>query len=125
MSEHGTSSDDEPLTHEAWADALRDGDLLGQRCLDCGHETAAPKAACGRCGSRALETITLPTEGTVYTETTMSVVPRGFEGPSQVGIVDLGEARVLARLEGSPSIGDRVDLENAFEVDGEVVPQFS
>ncbi|WP_255194316.1 Zn-ribbon domain-containing OB-fold protein [Natronobeatus ordinarius] len=118
-------SDDELLTHQTWADALRDGELLGQRCPECGHETAAPKAACGRCGSRALETVALPTAGTVYTETTMSVVPRGFEGPYQVGVVDLGEARVLARLEGEVAIGDRVELEGALEVDGEVAPLFS
>jgi len=65
------------LTYEDWATALRDGTLLGQRCSDCGHVTAAPKAACAHCGSQGLTTTELPTTGEVYTETTLEVVPEG------------------------------------------------
>ena len=116
------------LTHAEWARALRDGDLRGQRCLECGHETAAPKAACVRCGERSLETITLPTEGTVVSTTTIAVAPTAFESPYQVAIVELGDARVLGRLEGDAEIGDRVTFVGALETgedDGEPAPVFS
>lgn len=116
------------LGYEEWATALEAGELLGQRCLECGHETAAPKAACGRCGARALETISLPTAGTVRAETTVAVAPEGFDGPYRVAVVDLGEARVLARLADGrdAEIGDRVAFEGAVSSpDGEPAPLFA
>ncbi|WP_207590124.1 zinc ribbon domain-containing protein [Halomontanus rarus] len=123
-----TSDDDranEVLTHAEWAAALADGELLGQRCSDCGHETAAPKAACARCGSRSLETVSLPTEGVVYSETTVAVAPAGFEGGYRVAVIDLGEARVLARLEGDAGIGDSVEFVGPLEDGEEPAPLFA
>ena len=113
-----------PLTHDEWAGALRDGELLGQHCPDCGHETAAPKAACARCGSRSIETVSFPTEGTVYSVTTIGVPPADFEGPYDVAIVDLGDAHVLAGLEDEAAIGDRVELEGVVG-DDEPAPLFT
>ncbi|MCU4741475.1 Zn-ribbon domain-containing OB-fold protein [Natronoglomus mannanivorans] len=115
-----------PLSYDEWASALEDGELLGQRCADCGHETAAPKAACGRCGSRGLETVSLPTEGVVYSETTIAVAPAGFDGGSyRVAVIDLGEARVLARLEGDAGIGDSVEFVGSLEGREEPAPLFA
>lgn len=110
------------LVYDSWTRALRDGILLGQRCDDCGHETGAPKAACARCGSRDLETIELPTTGTVYTETRLSVVPKPFadEDGYQVAVVELGEARVMAQIDGTVEIG----AEGAIEVNGNLAPVF-
>ncbi|WP_255168068.1 Zn-ribbon domain-containing OB-fold protein [Natrononativus amylolyticus] len=125
-----TASGDETgdlLRYDEWAAALEDGDLRGQRCPDCGHETAAPKAACGRCGARDLETVSLPTEGTVYTETTVAVAPEGFDGGYRVAVVDLGEARVLARLadDCEAGIGDPVEFSGTVSgPNGEPAPLF-
>ncbi|WP_254768844.1 Zn-ribbon domain-containing OB-fold protein [Salinilacihabitans rarus] len=116
---------DDRLTHAEWTAAIEDGDLLGQRCPDCGHETAAPKAACARCGSREVETVSLPTEGVVHTATTIAVAPEGFEGPYRVAVIDLGEARVLARLDGDAGIGDAVELAGAVDDRDEPAPLFS
>lgn len=116
--------DDGRLTHRAWAQALRDGVLLGQQCGVCGRATAAPKAACGSCGSRVLDVVQLPTEGEVYAETTIAVSPAGFEAPYQVAIVSLGETRVLARIDGEVAIGDSVELVDVTEVDGQPAPVF-
>lgn len=122
-------SDDERaselLTHAEWAAALADGELLGQRCSNCNHETAAPKAACARCGSRTLETVSLPTEGVVYSETTVAVAPVGFDGGYRVAVIDLGEARVLARLEGDAGIGDPVEFVGPLEDGEEPAPLFA
>jgi len=101
----------ETLTHATWAAALRDGRLLGQSCRECGHVAGAPKAACAHCGSRDLATVRLPTTGEVYTETTVNVPPEGFEEESyQVGMVTVGDARVMARFESAVAIGDGVAL---------------
>lgn len=107
-----SDSDLPELTHRTWSDALRSGRLLGQACADCGHVAGAPKAACTRCGSRAIETVELPTTGEVYTETTVMVPPEGIEERGyQVAIVQIGEARVMGRIEGDEvGIGDELRL---------------
>lgn len=112
------------LTARAWRRALRDGLLLGQRCPDCGHVTAAPKAACARCGARDLAVEALPTTGEVYTQTTIAVAPEGFEGPYRVGVVDLGDARVLARIPDDADIGDQLSLAGVVETDDRPAPRF-
>lgn len=112
------------LTTAAWRRALRDGVLLSQRCPDCGHVTGAPRAACARCGARDLAVETLPTVGEVYTQTTIAVTPAAFEGPYRVGVVQLGDARVLGRIPDDAAIGDEVSLTGVFEADDRVAPQF-
>ena len=125
MSDESTTTD-ELLTYDRWTEALESGDLLGQRCPACEHETAAPKAACARCGSRELETITLPTEGVVYTESTVAVAPEGFEAPYRVAVIDLGEGRILGRLtdDCEAGIGDEVSLLGTVEEGTERAPLF-
>ena len=113
------------LTHEEWANALRDGDLLGVACVDCGATYGTPFAVCNDCGSRDVETTELPAAGEVYTETTIEVPPIGFEGPYQVGIVQLGNARVTARFKDRVEIGDRVSLDGVVDAGGEPAPVFS
>jgi hypothetical protein len=107
-----SKSDLPELTHRTWSEALRSGRLLGQACPDCGHVAGAPKAACAQCGSRSVETVELPTTGEVYTETTVMVPPEGVEeGGYQVAIVEVGEARVMGRIEGEVvGIGDELRL---------------
>ncbi|TKR27613.1 Zn-ribbon domain-containing OB-fold protein [Natronomonas salsuginis] len=115
------------LTHRAWSEALEDGELLGQACGGCDATLGAPKAACPHCGSRELETIELPTSGTVYTETTINVPPIGIDQRGyQVAVVQLGDARVLGRLvDQDVGIGSRVGLAGFDEDDdGYVTPHF-
>jgi len=115
----------ESLKYEEWAEALRGGRLVGQECAVCGNVTGAPKAACPDCGSRELSRVGLPDEGTVYTETTVAVAPEGFEDdPYKIGVVQLGEARVLGRLGDDAEIGDEVVLSGTYEHDGEPSPVF-
>ena len=116
--------DGDVLTASAWGRALRDGVLLGQRCPACGHATGAPKAACARCGERDLAVEALPTAGQVYTETTIAVAPEGFEGPYRVGVIDLGDARVLGRIPDDAAIGDEVAVAGVVEADDRVAPRF-
>lgn len=127
MSDEALSTDaieSDELTYQDWTAALRDGALLGQQCGDCDHVTAAPKAACARCGSRDLAATELPTIGEVYTETTLEVVPEGFDGPYQVALVTLDDARVMSHVPADVEIGQRVELTDAIEDDGAVGPVF-
>lgn len=117
----------EGLTHDAWTEAVRDGSLRGATCGECGATVGTPKAACPHCGARALAPVELPTRGVVYSETTINVPPDGVEERGyQVAIVDLGEARVLGRLDDrSVDIGDDVALSGYVEDEtGAVAPRF-
>lgn len=115
------------FTHAAWTDALADGVLLGGACGACGTTVGTPKAACPDCGVRGLDPVELPTEGVVYTETTINVPPAGMEERGyQVAIVDLGPARVLGRLaDGGVEIGESVALAGYVEDEqGYAAPRF-
>lgn len=127
MSEHATPVDSYleggELTATAWANALRDHVILGQECGACGHKTAAPKAACARCGSRELAVIRLPETGRVYSETTISVPPAGYEGPYKVAIIALDEeTRILAQVDEGAEIGDEAAFTGVIEEDPSGIP---
>jgi uncharacterized OB-fold protein len=116
--------EDGRLKHAGWRRALRNGHLLGQACRDCEHVTGAPKAACARCGSDAIAPVELPTTGEVFAETTVHVAPDPFDGPYQVALVSLGDARVMARVEDGVTIGDAVGLSGTIEADNAPAPVF-
>jgi uncharacterized OB-fold protein len=114
------------LSYDEWADAVREGRLLGLAC-SCGHTNGSPTAACPHCGSRDLKRVDLPTEGVVHTETTIQVPPSAFETRGyQVVVVEVGSARVMGRV-GEPEveIGDEVTLTDTIaEDDGRPAPVF-
>lgn len=115
------------LTHDEWTDALSNGDLLGQTCSDCGATYGTPVSVCHDCGGRALETTPLPREGEIHSVTRVEVSPIGFDSPYHVGLVQLGEARITARIAddpAEPTIGTTVALSDVIEDDGYSVPVF-
>jgi len=112
------------LDADGWTTALEDDRLLGQACPDCEHVTAAPKAACARCGSRDLEPVELPEEGTVYSATRVEVAPDGFAAPYTVALVTVGDARVTARIDADVEIGDDVRFRGATESTEGPAPMF-
>lgn len=113
------------LGYAEWCAALRDGALLGLACSDCDRVYGTPVSVCDSCGSRDLETVQFPTTGDVYTETTVHVPPVAFDGPYQVGLVEIGEARVMGRLQGDVEIGDAVELIDVIDHDGDPAPVFA
>ena len=84
--------------------ALLEGKLIGQKCLDCNSYTCPPKATCDNCGSRNLETVELRGKGVIRTFTTTYVAPAGYEkeSPYTVALVELDEG---------PWIVGRIDLD--------------
>lgn len=121
-----TYLEDGELTHRAWSAALREDVLLGERCADCDHVTAAPKAACACCGSRDTAVIELQTEGTVYAETTVFVAPAAFSDaePYGVALIDIGDARIMAHIDGDAAAGDAVAFRGTVEQDDSPAPLF-
>jgi len=114
------------LDYATWAEALREGRLLGLAC-GCGHTNGSPTGACPHCGSRDFERVELPTEGVVHSETTIQVPPSTFEERGyQVVVVEVGEAKVMGRVDGDGvAIGDEVRLSGVVaEDDGNPAPRF-
>lgn len=116
--------EDENLTYKRWESALRDDVLLGQVCDDCGHVVGVPKSVCGQCKDQNLSATRLPETGEVYSATVIEVTPAGQADRYQVGIVDLDETRVLARLSGTAEIGDQVSFVGHIEYDEMPGPVF-
>ena len=121
-----SSENDIPLSYADWRAYLKAGDLVGLECRSCGHVTATPKRACVECGDRSLDTHTLPNVGVVHSETTITVPPVEFEGPYQVAVVDLGDAKILGRIGGDENvdIGATVECTDTVELDGMPAPLF-
>lgn len=94
--------------------------LVGGACSGCGTRMFPASAACPRCGAATIESVGLPTSGTVWSWTVQRFAPKPpfrvpdpFE-PYTVAYVDLGPVKVESRLTGRPvdawAIGDEVRL---------------
>jgi len=114
------------LNHELWEEALADETILGLDCEDCDYVTATPKAACPRCGNRSISVVKLPDTGTVYTKTMIEVAPEEHGSGYQLALIELGEAKFLARIvdEDYVEIGDEVELDGTFEYAGDLAAVF-
>jgi uncharacterized OB-fold protein len=85
-----------------------DPKLLGGRCADCGAVAFPVPPSCSRCAGQAIDTVELPSTGTLWTWTIQGFPPKSppyllvetpltFK-PYGVGYIDLGEVKVEARL---------------------------
>lgn len=76
------------------------GELMFVECLSCGSKFAAPKAICGRCGSKNVKWRMSKGVGKLITYTVIHVPPLQFkdQAPYVVGIVELREGFKLLSL---------------------------
>lgn len=102
----------DPLTASFW-DAARNGQLMIQRCLDCGRHQFYPRPFCLVCESQRVAPTEASGGGIVYSLTVVhiSTDPSALS-PYAVGLIELDEGpRLLGRLTSTDlSIGDRVAL---------------
>ncbi len=110
--------------YDDWQSALEEGTILGSRCRRCSHVTATPKRLCVECGGDRLQRVSLPTTGEVYSETTVSVAPAGFDGPYTVAVVDLDGAHLTVRVDDPVEIGDTVQFVDVITSEGCKAPVF-
>ena len=78
-----------PVSQPYW-DGCRRGELLVQKCRDCGGLTFIPQVACMHCLSPELEWVRSSGRGTVYSYTVVwrPQMP-AFEVPYVVAIIDI------------------------------------
>jgi uncharacterized OB-fold protein len=87
---------------EWWWDGVQAGQLLIQKCEDCGALRHPPRPVCGECLSMKWGSVPTSGEGTVHSYVVMHHPPiPGYEMPLAVGLIDLAEGtRVVANVEG-------------------------
>ncbi len=101
--------------------------LEASRCKTCREVYFPPRLVCGKCRSRAFETVRLSDEGEIVTYTVIRVPPSQFvdEAPYAVGIVELdGGVKVMAQIVDCDfddlDIGKKVKVEfRKIQEDGE------
>lgn len=72
---------------------LKDGRIMGTKCKKCGYQTFPPRADCPKCLSGDFEFVEYSGKGKVYTYSTISALPAGFD--------DMGEYTcTVVELEG-------------------------
>lgn len=101
--------------------------LRGVRCTDCDEVTFPVQTSCQRCGSTGVETIDLPTTGTLWTWTSQSFKPKepykGLEDPENfapyyVGYVELeGFTRVETRLAVADESALKIGMKMALKIE--------
>jgi uncharacterized OB-fold protein len=100
---------------------LKDGRLMGSRCKSCGYQTFPPRADCPECLSGDFEFVEYTGQGKVFTFSTISAAPTGFEDlvPYTVVVVELHEGgRLLGWL------GESISAEEvSIGMDVQTVPR--
>ena len=97
-----------------FADHLREGKLMGSRCVKCGEQSFPPRADCLGCMSDEFEWVEYTGKGKLHTFTVISAAPTGFDdmAPYTIGVVDLDEGgRLLAWIEDIPTEELKVGME--------------
>jgi len=112
-----------------WEGARR-GELLAQRCADCGNLAHPPRPMCPACHSVHREEVRLSGRGEVYSW----IIPRhppalGFAQPPVVAVIQLEEgirlvSNVVGVADGQVAIGMQVEVQFEPTVGGYAVPVF-
>lgn len=96
-----------PLQSKEWNriypfyDNLREGRLTTTACKDCGKKSFPPRVICPECLSENLEWVDLPTKGKVLVVSEEEIgVPMGFETPLIHALIEIGEFKMMVRVNG-------------------------
>ena len=121
-----------PETQPFWDGCAR-GELMLQRCLDCGKPYFYPRPICPECSSVNVEWFAASGRATLYSYVINHRPAPGFEAdaPYAIAVVQLEEGpRMMTNLVGVPNTPEDLVLDMAlqvtFEARGDVtVPLFS
>jgi uncharacterized OB-fold protein len=116
------------LVAKPFVEALQRGEILYQRCCECGGAQRLARYACTGCGSGRLEWLPAAGGGTVFAITVVSRPPdEAFRAlvPYGLALVDLDEgARLMGHAPTDLKIGERVRAE-VFELGERCLLRFS
>jgi uncharacterized OB-fold protein len=121
-----------PETQPFWDGCAR-GELLLQRCRDCGKPYFYPRPVCPACGSTDVEWFRASGRATLYSYVINHRPARGFEAeaPYAIAVVELAEGpRMMTNIVGVPNTPEDLildmELQVTFEQRGDVtIPLFA
>jgi uncharacterized OB-fold protein len=121
-----------PETQPFWDGCAR-GQLLLQRCRECGKPYFYPRPICPSCGSTDVEWFEASGRATLYSYVINHRPARGFEndGPYAIAVVELAEGpRMMTNITGIPNTPEDLvldmELQVTFEQRGDVaIPLFT
>ena len=102
-----------PFTIDSFYAYVREGRLMGAKCLSCGRLLVPPRPVCPSCYGSEFEWVELSGEGVVESYTVIHVAPPRFqeEAPYIVAIVRLKEGvKLPGRLVGVEPEGVKVGM---------------
>ncbi len=89
-----------------FVDFLKNNELRGTVCKECGAKFFPPRADCSKCLSDQMDWFTISGEGTLISYTKAMFAPAGFEKdvPYMLGIAEFEDgAKVFGRIDASLS----------------------
>jgi uncharacterized protein len=107
-----------PETQPFWDGCAR-GELLLERCNDCGTPYFYPRPICPECGSTNVEWFKASGRGTLYSYVINHRPARGFEydGPYAIAVVQLAEGpRMMTNVVGVPNTPEELVLDMELQV---------
>ena len=107
-----------PETQPFWDGCAR-GELLLQRCRDCGKPYFYPRPVCPACGSTDVEWFRASGRATLYSYVINHRPARGFEAeaPYAIAVVELAEGpRMMTNVVGCPQTPEALQLDMPLEV---------
>ncbi len=100
-----------PLSYGELKEGLKQGKLLGLKCLACGEAIFPPRATCTACGKSDLQVVPFSPRGSIKTFTVIRIGPENYETPYIVAMVELEDGPwVLGTLTGLPVEQAGMDL---------------
>jgi uncharacterized OB-fold protein len=121
-----------PETQPFWDGCAR-GELVIQRCRDCGQAYFYPRPLCPSCGSTDVEWFQASGRATLYSYVINHRPARGFEAeaPYAIAVVELAEGpRMMTNIVGVPNTPEDLvldmELQVTFEQRGDIaIPLFA
>ena len=107
-----------PETQHYW-DGARAGELLLQRCKDCGKTYFPPRPFCPECASRSVDVIKASGKGKLYSYIINHRPAPGFEedAPYAIAVVELDEGpRLMTNIVDCEQTPEALQLDMALEV---------
>jgi uncharacterized OB-fold protein len=96
--------------------------IASSQCKDCRRVIVPPRETCPYCGMKAgtMESLELPSRGTVQSYTTLQTPPEGFQAPLSLALVELEHGAMILCLanelnQTTIKIGDEVEISTDFE----------
>ena len=71
--------------------------MIGYRCSSCGYLTVIRRSRCRKCGGREFREVDI-SRGKLVAVTTLYVTRPSYQAPLRIGLVELGEAYLIAQV---------------------------